>query len=331
MTQFYKPFAFALAVSGLLAGCGGGGGENQGNTPMVDAETDDTDGSDVAIIKDAGRLLSEGHSLPVNAVGLREDVEEGTTTFRNNVNFNITRNERGEYIVVLQGHKHTFTSDQMNEHGGSYKEQIDSNVDPDIWFTTHSVDVADLNSGHSNGDHFMAFKFGRELYEIEGADPEIEGFAIVGNPTINFNTEATRDVTATYLGSALMDTWPSAFPKGESIALPKYRYTSSNVTLTANFNTSTISGQIANWTAEDAGPLSGIVLTIPSMRFDNRGFTGDFSVSGLNTGTTGNLSYDGSFYGPNADNAAATISGTFNEGDNALTYALGWFGTRKQD
>ena len=131
--------------------------------------------------------------------------------------------------------------------------------------------MSDLNSGHSDGEHYLAFRVGKEIVEVRGSDPELETFAIVGNTTADFN--GMGDITATYDGDgfALIDFWASEFPRGENGQDYRERFTSRDVTLTANFSNLTISGRIDNFTSE-AGNSVRVFMTVSSTRFDNQWF-----------------------------------------------------------
>ena len=290
--------------------------------------TDDTP----PMAKDAGQLLADGVRLPVRIAGVREAKEEGRTTPAS-FNFSIRRNASGQFVVVVANHEHTFADHELHQYGASHEEdpELTSDIDPDIWFSVQSTDMESLRSGHSEGDHYIAFRLGREIEEVDGSDPEYEGFAIVGVPTSDFTQ---RDVTATYNGFALLDLWQTQFePKSDEF---KERWTSRDATLTANFSDSTISGQINDLAPEDAADLGSFSLTMPETTFSADGFSGSFVVTAENAPDQLNVSFDGSFYGPNAENAAAVMRAngiltTLDGADSSSVVGAGSFGATEMD
>lgn len=313
---YWRVFAAMVAAIALLAGCGG---DSQGTTaPMPKA-------------KDAGQLLAEGVRLPVRVEGVREAKAEGRTTPAN-FNFSIRRNASGQFVVVVANHAHTFSDDELHENGAWHQEdpELTSDVDPDIWFSVQSTDMANLRSGHSEGDHYIALRVGREIQEVQGSDPEYEGFAIVGVPTSDF---AQRDLTATYSGFAMLQLWQTQFePESDEY---QERWTSRDATLTVDFADSTISGQISDLSPEDSSDLGSFSLTMPETTFTANGFSGSFAVTPENAQDQLNVSFDGSFYGPDAQNAAGTMRAngrvsTLDGNDSSTVVGAGWFGSREQ-
>ena len=141
-------------------------------------------------------------------------------------------------------------------------------------------------------------KFGK----VQGSDPEYEGFAIVGVPTFDF---AQRDLTATYSGFAMLQLWKTQFePESDEF---QERWTSRDATLTVDFADATISGQINDLSPEDSSDLGSFSLTMPETTFTANGFSGSFAVTPENAQDQLNVSFDGSFYGPDAQNAAGTM------------------------
>ena len=289
--------------------------------PMTDNPT--------AKAKDAGQLLAEGRRLPVRHIaGVREADAEGRVT-QADFDFSIWRNADGQFVVDLANWEHTFTNDELTQHGAWHREdpELDSNTDPDIWWSAQSTDMDNLRAGHSEGDHFIAFRVGREIEEVRGSDPEFEGFAIVGVPTSDFTQ---RDVTATYNGFALLDLWESSFEP--EVDEDPARWESRDVTLVANFTNSSISGQINNLAPEDDPDLGSFSLSMPETDFTTNGFSGDFTTTPENGQDRLTVSFDGSFYGPNAENTAGTMQASgrvhhpADPNDPVSVVGAGWFG-----
>ena len=157
------------------------------------------------------------------------------------------------------------------------------------------------------------------------------GFVVVGTPTAGFGD--VRDETATYNGRTVIEAYRAEGYEGVDKSMDRFR---GDATLTARFASSTISGRLDNFTRQRPGqdnrePVPALRLTLPESRFDaTTGFSGDLQVSGLDEGDTADLSYAGSFYGPDADSVAGTISGRGAQNGVAWT-AIGWFGADKDE
>ena len=76
---------------------------------------------------------------------------------------------------------------------------------------------------------------------------------------------------------------------------------------TANFSNSTISGRIQNFRDWDSGEAFDMTLTMPETSFGTEAFSGNFDVSGESLRQT-TASYDASFWGPDANKLAGTMS-----------------------
>lgn len=280
--------------------------------------------SDNTPIQDAGQLLASGNILTgqhIAALSLGNTPEDGGPNPPRliDANFSITRNAEGEYTVLFADDSHTFTTDQLIPRGGHYNGGTgtrgpDCPGDPiesrrcggEISFRVKSADLFNaLNSGHSHGDHYIAFGVEREGFtNLDDAD--VAAYAIAGQPTPSFNV--MNNTTAIYdNGSAFLDIWSPDFSR-ES-------YSSNNVTFVADFDRMQISGRIHNFTDED-GEDETPFLIMPWTNFDMSGFDGNFVVDGLDPDETAELAFDGSFFGPNVDNVAGTIEGTYREGSD---------------
>ena len=291
---------------------------------------DNQTGNDNAPTQDAGKMLATGERLEAkHIVGVEIADEEGTNTaVTSPIDFAIVRNSDGTYTVDLDGRVHTFTAADREQFGFSYDEP--DNADPHeqgVWLTYMSGSFDDLIDDGDSGDHyFLIFRVGKEIMEVRGSDPELETFAIVGRPSDNFNVMG--GTTAIYdQGYAVLDFWPSDIPytPGMNFHDIKERIESDNVTLTADFSTMQISGRIYDFVSKN-GPVSNAGLNMPWTDFDINGFHGNFEVKGLDPDETAELAFDGSFFGPNVDDVAGTISGTYKEEEShPESPVIGWF------
>ena len=319
-----------------------GGTVGQSYSGMMSFDARDADGGSSTepadppmTTPDAGQLLASGNILTarhVAALYVGNTPEDGGPIAPRliNANFSITRNARGEYAVSFADDSHTFVTDQLTPTGGQYNggtgtrgpgcpaDPIESRLCGGfIWFELESPDLFDaLNSGHSQGDHYIAFAAERSGFtNLDDAD--VFAYAIAGQPTPNFNT--LTDATATYSGNARLTLHPLNFEREE------IEYESQGVTLTANFANSTVSGEIRNFMSDSA---DGFSLTMPETAFGTRGFSGNFVTVPHNGSDQLTVSYGGSFYGPGAENAAGTMRATGTV-DGIPVTGPGFFGTKR--
>lgn len=319
----------ALVAAGLLTACGGGSGGTQGDTPERQQPTTPT------TTPDAGQLLAGGNTLTarhVAALYVGNTPEDGGPVAPHLIaaSFSITRNAKGEYAVSFAGDSHTFATDQLTSNGARYDGGTGTRgpgcpADPIesrrcggfIWFETASAALFEaLNAGHSEGDHYMAFTAEREGF-TSADDADVFAYAIAGQPTSSFNT--LTGGTATYSGNARLTLSPLNFEREE------IDYESQDVTLTANFANATISGEINSFMSESA---DGFSLTMPETAFGTNGFAGTFVTVPDNDSDQLTVRYEGSFYGPGAENAAGTMQATGTVDGISVT-GPGFFGTRK--
>ena len=304
----------ALAAIIALAACGGGGGgmDDEDMSSMSPSQPD---------TRDAGQILNDGETLAARHVaGMLHDKESGTTELRD-FDWSIRLNDNGQYVVTMAGLEHTFTEAEVRTDGrGSAK----SSEDHELTFWHLSGRHDEITAGHSMAEHFLLFETKRDIVQ-SGSDPELWGYVLVGNPTSNLS--AMKDMTATYDGFGLgrIDVYPAQGYEGRDQRNTYW----SDVTLTANFGNSTISGRLHDFMLQRGGedgrdPVEGLVMTLPDTTFDAASFSGDFEVSGLGTDESLAASYEGSFYGPNAPAVFGTISGT-GRINGAASTAIGFF------
>ena len=304
------------------------------NSNQTSPITPDITGSNVST-PDAGMYLANGAEMPVRIVGVRQADEEGTIQLVDNIDFSIRRNSAGQFVLTLNGREHTFTEAELHRYGGSHDEA--DNAPPyqqGIWFSYQSGDFSELDSGNSDGDHYLAMRIGKEIVELPGSDPELETFAIIGFPTADFSSMGGR--TAIWdSGFALIDVWPAEFQPGNNGQDLRERYETREVSLTADFSRSTISGHFNGFTNEDHPDTGKFSISIPETIFSNtRGFSGTLEIEGLDDAIG---TYYGTFYGPNAEQVAGTFEGEVNQWSpphspivDGSGVMIGWFGTDHQ-
>lgn len=274
---------------------------------------------------DAGQLLYDGETLTArNLSAMRLAQEEGNAELIDPVDFSIRRTEDGDYVVIFDGFEHTFTPDQRTSWGF---ESGDDDIALSNWNSSHE----ELDAGHSDGDYAIVFRATRDHEEVEGTNPELRAFAVVGNPTSDFSR--MNDVTATFEGGfAYLDLMTASFDNFDWDEDRLELRSREGVALTANFANSTVSGSIRDF-AEDDGTPYDITLTMPETTFGTEGFSGNFDVSGGAVHQT-TASYDASFWGPDANQVVGTMSiaGTAIDDEDPIPFVgVGWFGANQTD
>ena len=276
---------------------------------------------------DAGQLLYGGGTLNArNLSAMRLVHGDGKSELIEPVDFSIRRTKDGDYVVTLDGFEHAFTPDQRNAAGAEGPDEA-----LDIKFSVNGSTRRDfhenLDNGHSGGRHVIILGASRDHEEVEGSDPWLRTFATFGNPTTDFSR--FNDVTATYSGgSAWLDAFTSSFELDNfDWDEDRVKLWSDDMKFMANLSKGTISGRIQDFRNSDTGEDFDMTLTMPETSFGTEAFSGSFDVSGeIIHQTTG--SYDASFWGPDANTLAGTmsISGTNTRGGGTTPFVgVGYF------
>lgn len=110
--------------------------------------------------------------------------------------------------------------------------------------------------------------------------------------------------------------------------------------LVADFDAGTVSGRFDEWrrtSGDPAVPAPGrpaldVSVTLEPAPITRTGFRGSISVSGTAPDLAGtwDVSYAGSFYGPDADDVAGVVRGTRQVGTGSAEQVIGWFTTAQQ-
>ena len=224
-------------------------------------------------------------------------------------------------MVMLNGLEHTFTPDQRTDVGA------ESNID-DVYTEIRAYGWSrrdfneNLDAGYSGG-HPIILQATRDLESVSGDDPQLIAFGIFGNPTTDFSHMS--DVTATYGGDggwAWISTYVSDF-EADNFDWDEDRTPiwSGDLEFTANFSKGTISGSIKDFKEWGTDEAVGLSLTMPETSFGAEASSGRFGVSS-ETHHIDTASYDASFWGPDADALAGTmsLSGTLVEGGETAPF-----------
>ena len=290
----------AVAATAMIAGCGGGGGTESDNTETADDRTL------IQVLVDDGGTLTARHSS-----ARRSDRTHETTMPEQWAGFSVAWDKATEnWTVTLDGLTHTFTdAEQVDEDGVEWASREDHGMYLYCWTCPDYTYLSVVSTG-------------RNVTAL--ADQETHGFAAIGLPTASFDNLPSR---ATYRSN----TGPQA-PYGTFI-----HFRSDNgsrgtrlwgdTELVADFTTQTLSGRLFDFVDKDDDAWD-LILAVPETPFTSGGFSGHFDVSGFQS-RTALLAYEGSLYGPEAQEIGGVISGTA-VGHDETRYVTGgmFFGTQ---
>lgn len=298
--------ALAFAAAAILSACGGGGSGAGGTSPESETPEAPTPPAPQKDIRDIAEMLADGETLTARHVaGWATNSQRDTAELSDWDRFTVRLNDSGQYVIMVDGVEHTFTEADRNQYG--YDAEHGAEFAMYCWTCSDSGELDE-----QRGDYFAVLDTGRNVASFE--DERINGFAVVGSAT-DWNA-TTQTGTASYTGGDAVVRGISAdFNDGDN---PNRRldFRRGRPQLIANFDTSMISGTIDGFRdyEEEGEPFVDWYLTIPQTPFGSDGFSGDFAVHDLEPDVSASVTYEGSFFGPDADNVAGTISGTATAG-----------------
>ena len=322
MTLRCATTCLALSAAAFLTACGGGGGTGDRPPETTPPSGGEPPQGGAVDNRDAGQLLYAGETLTArNFSAMRLAGEEGVAELIDPVDFSIRRTEDGEYVVTLDGLEHTFTREQRTDVGADSRDEEGFDFNFSVYGNTRRDFHENLDAGHSGGHFQTIWGAWRDYETVRGQDPMLRTFATFGNPTTDFSR--ISDVTATYSGGwAWLEGYVSSFEAGNfDWNEDRTKFWSDDMEFMANFSNGTISGRIQNFKDWDSGEAFDMTLTMPETSFGADAFSGSFDVSGEMLRQT-TASYDASFWGPDANAFAGTmsISGTSIEGGETTPF-----------
>ena len=312
MTRFAM-IAATVAATGMLAGCGGGNGENKdmAETPtMPDPGPPD--------MRTAGQMLQDGETLPAHHVAAVK-AELGKLRGFKWDTFNVNRADADGVVFDVDGLTYEL---EFDDDDGFVRDnrsiEYTGETATGVWYADSKLYFI-----HPERDEYMA------IARIQSDGPDWRGYAVAGNRS---RLDDTWTGTAIYDGdvSAHIDVFSA---EGRHWSEYRDSYWARDGRLVADFDAMTISGQLSDWYT-DAGerdengnwPGIDISMTLEPAPITAAGFTGAVSFTGLDAGTTADISYEGSLYGPEAENVAGVFNGTFTPGaGQAPGPVIGWF------
>lgn len=311
------------AMVAALAACSSGTANVQPSTTRVFAQ-------DAGV---AAQALADGETLVAQQGGSAAMNLNYTTgdTGLTNATFEISRNVSGELTFTVNGVTQAFSpGDRIVDpnDGMVYEYQINDSANGvfvNLWNERVTLDEALDTTGTD-----YAQIWGYQTNQINGGQPDIQGYAAVGTETMA--SALSTLPTATYNGRARVTSAPTTGWVDWSTSMTRTR---GDLAMTADFGAGTIGGQVSNVETRAAGaaayvPVAGSIAMNQSNIVGN-GFAGSLSAdaalqASLDIGSSTTGTYSGGFYGPAAEQVAGTmtISGTDGSGANPFN-GIGYF------
>ena len=320
MLNRYATTALAISTAALLTACGGGGSGDSGNkmddtamTPMPDPGPPET--------RTAGQMLADGEALAAHHVAAVETRAGMTAPV--DWNLIVQKIASGEYRFVVND----LTYNLVLEDGEDDEDASDTSFDVEAHHDGQPYPFGYGKLRYSHPDHDEYFVVVRHTSEA----PHWRGHAIIGNRT---TLNDTFMGTATFDDArALVEIYES---DGRIWSQHRETYWTGDGQLVADFGAGTISGQFAgDWYTDRGGedsrdengewPTIDMAVTLETAPITADGYTGAISLTGADVGGHLNASYEGSFYGPEAQNVAGVVNGTFTPVGETPSPVIGWF------
>lgn len=286
---------------------------------------------------DAGDVLANGGTLTARHVTTSgilldyDDERDGATGLVANPELAIAFNDEGELTLFVEGQEQAFTSDDysVSDDGNIYgyftEEQCDTiGLCNNLYSWSGTLDEFKASG---NGYHKVYVLQTNQLYGDDG-DLNLRAYGVAGTET---RDDALRSLgSATYNGFSRIDVYPVTGFVDNGTSRTRI---DSDVTMNVDFGSGTLSGFLSN--TELRGPDDGDgtlvagTIVMEESRYAGNGFMGDLQSDAdwnAATGSTLNGNYSGAFYGPNAEEAAGTISATGTFDGQGDVNAIGFFG-----
>ena len=307
MTRF-ATIAATVAATAMLAGCGGGDGDGEmppkpETQPPGPPET-----------RTGGQLLQDGETLSAHhTAAVREEL--GKVISMNWDEFDLRRADGSAAVMDVNGLTYELSLDDDDGFVVSNRSvNYEGLADNGSWFASSKLYFV-----HPEREEHMV------VVRLQSAAPTWRGYAVLGNRS--HQIDDMRTGTATYDGDvqAKVDVY-----RGDASSIWSRYYDhfySDAGRLVADFDAGTISGQFTDWFFDtDSGEESiDITATLEAAPITADGFAGAFILTGADLDGEANASYEGSFYGPGAENAAGVISGTYTASGGTPGAMVGYF------
>lgn len=314
MKQMTSTGLAALCLA-MLTGCGTSSGIDTAATgttakgPNASIVDPLTDGPTAAASFKAGNLLNAGQ---LSATRLTYDVATQKMATSNST-ASIRKNVLGAYDVTVAGKTTSLTYQDKRTDSTSW-EQTQRSPTNDIVYS-----LALWSAGKGGRDGLLTDENGQTFHKVlgynvinnAGTGTRERGHFVVGNPTDPLVQMPLKTKTATYDGYFYVNILPSS-----GAVVENNMTASGGLTMVADFDKKTMSGQSTSFQVRDAGDYSPTTQNYDVV-FKEGQITGN-SFVGTVESTLSNMngSYSGQFYGGNAQEAAGVINGA---GGGSLT------------
>ena len=314
MLNRYATTALVLSTAALLTACGGGGSGDMDETPMTPAPVPEPGPPET---RTGAQLLQDGETLSAHHMAAVKEELGKIIRFRWD-QFDVRSVNASEAVLEIDGLTYTLALDDDDgfvegNRSVSYEWRT---AEHDQWISGGKFYYV-----HPDREEHMV------VVRLSGSRPSFFGYAVAGNQS-RIPDDLTG--TATYDGDvqAKFEIFESNAP---GISSRYYdHYFSDDGQLVADFDAGTISGRFTDWrrdsrARDEDGVDVDMTATLSAAPITADGFNGTFSVSGSAVEGAMNASYEGSFYGPEAENVAGVISGTFTETGGIPGHVVGYF------
>ena len=314
MLNRYATTALAISTAALLTACGGGGPSDMDETPMTPAPVPEPSPPET---RTGAQLLRDGETLSAHHMTAIKEELGKVIRFKWD-QFDVRSVDASEAVLEIDGLTYTLA---LDDDDGFVEGNRSVNYEWRRTSDDHWIADGKLYYVHPDREEHMS------VVRISSGLPNFRGYAIAGN---RWSGSDSMTGTATYDGDV-----QAKFELYEGGATSIWNrhydhYFSDDGRLVADFDAGTISGRFTDWrrdsrTNDEDGVDVDMTATLSAAPITANGFTGTFSVSGPAVEGAMNASYEGSFYGPEAENVAGVISGTFTETGGIPGHVVGYF------
>lgn len=303
----------STAILVALSACGSSSSSSSSSTPTT-RQFADTAGT-------ASKALDDGATLTAQAGGssaLNLNYATGDTSLAD-ASFALKKNADGELTFTVNGVEQAFTeADRSLFEGQVFGYQI-ADEENDKFVGLYSYFGTLDESLDTDNDRYLQI-WGYQSNQINNGPPDLRGYAVVGTETRPDALAALP--SATYLGRARIDSYDTTGFVQNNVSQTQVR---SDLNMTANFGSGTISGQMTNFEVrgqDQPGVNIAGTISMDETSINGNGFSGTLTPDAALLAASQNSSlsgtYGGSFYGPEGEQVGGTlaISGMGDEGDS---------------
>ena len=259
--------------------------------------------------------IEQANSAPLNAT-VKRDITSGSSSVEQSDEStrveSITSDGEGgiNLTYLVDGTQYTVEFDDSNVDMYLNYSKVSNGREQWLWTNTNGFTTPDFN--HFNSYYFTSSESGGNNWPIS-----------VFVHGIQTDADNLPSEPATYLGSAWIDSWENC-----CVGFSQRQSTKGNLSLTADFGESTISGLIDEiehrfHSRESFNPVPDASAVIGEGTIDGNLFNANLQGTGSINGVSGQIS--GAFYGPAAQEVGGVIKATTTD-----SVGVGWFGGSRE-